>query len=70
MFPQGGTEMVAHLIPKLNERPNQSYKYHKIEQEAHYSFCFQVNKPCDCYKLKNEAHKVFDERIAKVELMS
>ena len=34
----GGTELVAHLIPKLTQRPRKYYKYHQIEQEAHYSF--------------------------------
>ena len=60
---------MAHLIAKLTQRPRQSYKYHRIEQEAHY-ILFQVNEPCDCYKLKNQAYKEFDEGITKVKLLT
>ena len=65
---RGGTEQVAHLISKLTQRPQKSYKYHRIEQDAYY-ILFQVNEPCDFCKLKSQAHKEFDEGIAKVKLM-
>ena len=58
---------MAHLIEKLTQILGQSYKYHRIEQEAHY-ILFQVNEPCDYCKLKSQAHKEFDEGIAKVKL--
>ena len=70
MFFERGTKLVAHLIPKVTQRPKKSYKYHQIEQDAHSSFCFQVNEPCDCCKLKIQAHKEFDDGIAKAELLS
>ena len=60
---------MAHLISKLTQIPRKYYKYHQIEHEDHY-ILFQVNEPCDCYKLKSQAHKEFDEGIAKVELLS
>ena len=60
---------MAHLTSKLTQRHRQSYKYHRIEQEAHY-ILFQVNEPCDCCKLKIQAHKDFDEGITKVGLSS
>ena len=60
--------MVAYLIPKLAQRPRKSYKYHRIEQEAHY-ILFQVNEPCDCCKLKSDENKEFDEGITKVKLL-
>ena len=60
---------MAHLISKLAQIRRKSYKNHRIEQEAYY-ILFQVNEPCDCCKLKSQAHKVFDEGIAKVKLLS
>ena len=59
---------MAHLITKLTQRPRQSYKYHRIEQDAHY-IPFQVNEPCDYCKLKSQAQKEFNEGIAKVKLL-
>ena len=59
---------MAHLISKLTQRPRKYYKYHRIEQEAHY-ILFQVNEHSDSCKLKSQAHKEFDEGIAKVNLL-
>ena len=67
--PLGGMRN-EHLIPKLTQRPRKYYKYHQIEQETHYILFFQVNEHCDCCKMKSQAHKEFDEGVAKVELMS
>ena len=57
---RGGTEQVAHLISEHTQRPIKSYKYHRIEQEAHYILS-QVNEPCDCCKLNSQEHKEFNE---------
>ena len=51
-----GTELVAHLIPKLTQIPSKYYKYHQMEQEAHYSFCFQENVPYDLLQTEKVKH--------------
>jgi len=53
---RGGTKKVAHLIEKLTQIPRKSHKYHWIKQESHY-ILFQVIEPCDCCKLKIQAHE-------------
>ena len=60
---------MAHLITKLTQRPEKSYKHHQIKQETHY-ILFQVNEPRGLCKLKIQEHKEFDEGIAKVESLS
>ena len=65
MFPERGKWAGWLINSKLTLRPRKYYINHQIEQEAHHPFWFLREWLCDCCKLKSQAHKEFDEGIAK-----